>query len=237
MGRPKVSLLSRERIARAALEVADDHGRLTLARLAKHLGVTSPSLYNHVNGLDDVLELMREAIHVERGPKIDQTWPWQEVIRHVAHHDRDSVGQHPWLAADLMISQVTAEEPLASVVDFAEVLRRAGFTAEEVYRIIGTVDLLTAGGALDLGAPERIYPIETELADHALGEALRANPRGRGRADTVFDFAIEAFISALEHRLASRETPLGEDDRRHGTDGSPVPMADLCHGTSQSRRS
>lgn len=204
MGRPKVSLLSRERIARAALEIADDHGRLTLAQLAKYLGVTSPSLYNYVSGLDDVLELMREAIHLEQGPKIDRSWTWQEVLRHVAYHDRNSIGQHPWLAADLMISQVTAEEPIASVVDCAEVLRQAGFTAEEVYRIIGTIDLLTAGGALDLGAPERVYPIETELADHALGETLRANPKGRERADTVFEFAIEAFIEALEHRLAAR---------------------------------
>lgn len=206
MGRPKASeqRLSRERIARAALEIADDHGRLTLAQLAKHLGVTSPSLYNWVSGLDDVLELMREAIHVEQGPKIDRSWPWQEVIRHVAYHDRDSIGQHPWLAADLMISQVTAEQPIASVIDCAEVLREAGFTAEEVYRIIGTIDLLTAGGALDLAAPERVYPIETELADNALGESLRANPKGRERADAIFAFAVDSFIVSLEQLLASR---------------------------------
>ncbi|MDH6180468.1 AcrR family transcriptional regulator [Microbacteriaceae bacterium SG_E_30_P1] len=204
MGRPKVSLLSRERIARAALEVADDHGRLTLTQLAKHLGVTSPSLYNYVGGLDEVLELMRETIHREQGPKIDRSWPWQEVLRHVAYHDRNSIGQHPWLAADLMISEMTAEEPIASVVDFAEVLRGAGFTSEEVYQVIGTVDLLTAGGALDLGAPDQVFPVETESADHALGESLRANPKGRGRADAVFDFAVESLISALELRLASR---------------------------------
>lgn len=204
MARPKVAILSRERIARAGLEIADDRGRLTMAQLAKHLGVASPSLYNHVSGLDEVLELMREAIHVEQGPKIDPSWPWQEVVRHVAYHDRNSIGQHPWLAADLMISQVTAEEPIESVVSFADVLRRAGFTSEEVYRIIGAVDLLTAGGALDLGAPERVYPIETEQADNALGESLRVNPRGRERADAVFEFAVEALITALEQRLDER---------------------------------
>lgn len=204
MARPKVAILSRDRIASAALEIADDHGRLTMAQLAKHLGVTSPSLYNHVNGLDEVLELMREAIHREQGPKIDRSWPWQEVVRHVAYHDRNSIGQHPWLAADLMISQVAAGEPISSVVDFAEVLRNAGFTVEEVYRIIGTVDLLTAGGALDLGAPDRVYPIETELDDTALGESLRANPKGRDRADAVFGFAVESFVAALEKLLEDR---------------------------------
>lgn len=204
MARPKTPLLSREKIARAALEVADDHGRLTMTQLAKRLGVASPSLYNHVADLDEVLELMREVIHLEQGPKIDPSWPWQEVVRHVAYHDRNSIGQYPWLAADLMISQVSAEEPIESVVACAEVLRTAGFTPQEVYQIIGTIDLLTSGGALDLGAPERVYPISTELADHALGEALRANPKGRERANAVFAFAVENLIQALELRLASR---------------------------------
>ena len=205
MARPKVAILSRDRIARAGLEIADDHGRLTMAQLAKHLGVASPSLYNHVSGLDEVLELMRETIHLEQGPKIDPAWSWQEVIRHVAYHDRNSIGEHPWLAADLMISQVTAQAPLDSVVAFADVLRAAGFTPAEVYPIIGAVDLLTAGGALDLGAPERVYPAEMERDDTALGESLLANPRGRERADAVFEFAVESLITALELRLAARD--------------------------------
>lgn len=204
MGRPKQPLLSRERIASAALEVADEHGRLTMAQLAKKLGVGSSALYNHVDGLDGVLELMRETIHIEQGPKIDTSWPWQEVVRHVAYHDRDSIGAHPWIAADLMISEIKAEEPLQSVVDFATVLENAGFTHEEVYLIIGTIDVHTSGGALDIGAPDRIYPIAHELADTALGRALRANPRGRARADAVFEFAIESLIESLERRLAAR---------------------------------
>lgn len=204
MKRSKSPKLTREKIARAALQLADEHGKVTLTQIANHFGVTPPSLYFHVKGMDEILELMRELIHVEQGPKIDRSWPWQEVLRHVAYHDRNSIGQYPWLAADLMISQVTADEPLQSVVDFAAVLREAGFTAEEVYRIIGTVDLLTAGGALDLGAPERVYPIETELSDTALGESLRVNPKGRERANAVFDFAIESLIRSLEAQLDAR---------------------------------
>lgn len=204
MGRTKGPLLTRERIARAALEIADDHGRLTMAALARQLGVGSPALYNYVSGMDGVLELMREAIHVEQGPKIDPSWTWQEVVRHVAYHDRNSIGQHPWIAADLMISQVTAEQPLQSVVDFAEVLEAAGFTTQEVYLIVGAIDLLTAGGAIDLGSPERIYPIETELSETALGRSLRVTAKGRDRADDVFRFAVEAFIAAMEAKLAAR---------------------------------
>jgi AcrR family transcriptional regulator len=48
--------LDRERVLRAAAELADSEGtdHLTLGRLALRLGVRTPSLYNHVAGLPDV---------------------------------------------------------------------------------------------------------------------------------------------------------------------------------------
>ncbi|MFS0892675.1 hypothetical protein [Microbacterium sp. 179-I 3D3 NHS] len=201
MGRPKTALLSRDAIAEAALALIDRNGKVTVSEVAKSLGVSPPSLYNHVSGLDEIVELVRERIHVQQGPKIDTTWSWQEVVRHVAQHDRDSIGQHPWTVADLMISTVEADEALDSVRTFARVLEDAGFEPDDVLAIVGTVDLLTAGGALDLNAPERVYSIEAELADDAFGRALRAAPKGRARADFVFAFAVEALVSALEARL------------------------------------
>ena len=48
--------LSQERVIDAAVDVVNEHGlqALTLARVAERLGVRTPSLYNHVAGLDDV---------------------------------------------------------------------------------------------------------------------------------------------------------------------------------------
>jgi len=48
--------LDSERVVRAAAAVADAEGlpALTLARLAEQLGVRAPSLYAHVEGLDDL---------------------------------------------------------------------------------------------------------------------------------------------------------------------------------------
>lgn len=202
MGRPKVPILSRDAIADAALKLIDRDGKVSVSEIARSLGVSPPSLYNHVSGLDEIVELVRERIHVQQGPKIDPSLPWQDVVRHVAQHDRDSIGAHPWTVADLMISTVSAEEPLESVRTFARVLEDAGFEPDDVLAIIGTVDLLTAGGALDLNAPEQVYPIEAELADDAFGRALRAGQKGRARADAVFSFAVEALIAALEARRA-----------------------------------
>jgi len=46
--------IDRDAVVRAAAKIADDHGwdALTLARVAKKLRVRSPSLYNHVGGLE-----------------------------------------------------------------------------------------------------------------------------------------------------------------------------------------
>jgi AcrR family transcriptional regulator len=48
--------LTRDRVVAAAAQVADEVGwdRLTLAAVAQRLGVARPSLYKHVNGLDDL---------------------------------------------------------------------------------------------------------------------------------------------------------------------------------------
>lgn len=50
---PRVGLTP-DSVAEAAADLVDREGltALTLARLAEHLGVRSPSLYNHVDGLD-----------------------------------------------------------------------------------------------------------------------------------------------------------------------------------------
>lgn len=205
MGRPRVALLSRDAIAEAALRLIDKNGKVTVAEVAKALNVSPPSLYNHISGLDEIIELVRERIHVEQGPKIDPSATWQDVVRHVAQHDRDSIGKHPWAVADIMISTVQADAPVDSVRTFARVLEDAGFDPEDVLGIIGAVDLLTAGGALDLNAPEYVYPVEVMLEDDALGRALRAAPKGRERADFVFRFALESLIAAFEARLAATE--------------------------------
>jgi AcrR family transcriptional regulator len=51
-GRPP--LISRERIVRAAIDIGIE--RASMQRIADRLGVTTPALYGHVSGLDEVLD-------------------------------------------------------------------------------------------------------------------------------------------------------------------------------------
>ncbi|MFF4796176.1 TetR/AcrR family transcriptional regulator [Streptomyces sp. NPDC001276] len=61
-GRPKIPLLSRERIIKAALKIVDEEGldALTTRRLAADLGVKGASLYNHFRDKDDIVVAVAE---------------------------------------------------------------------------------------------------------------------------------------------------------------------------------
>ena len=56
--------LTRERVLRAAVELADERGidALTMRNLGQELGVEAMSLYNHVSNKDDVLDGVVEVI-------------------------------------------------------------------------------------------------------------------------------------------------------------------------------
>jgi AcrR family transcriptional regulator len=56
--------LTRERVLRTAVELADARGieSLTMRNLAKELGVEAMSLYNHVAGKEDVLDGVAEVV-------------------------------------------------------------------------------------------------------------------------------------------------------------------------------
>jgi AcrR family transcriptional regulator len=54
-------------VARRASAIIDEHGvdALTLARVAGELGVATPSLYKHIDGLDDLLGRVAAAVMAE----------------------------------------------------------------------------------------------------------------------------------------------------------------------------
>ena len=59
--------LSRERVLRAALVLADDGGieSLTMRRLGQELQVEAMSLYNHIAGKDDILDGIVDLVFSE----------------------------------------------------------------------------------------------------------------------------------------------------------------------------
>jgi len=121
--------LNRERVVRAAMELADERGidSVTMRELGRRLEVKAASLYNHIAGKDDLLGGMADVVMAE----IDlprEGVGWKEALRRRAVSARAVFARHGW-AAGLMDSRArTGRERLAYVDRVLGVLMEAGFS-------------------------------------------------------------------------------------------------------------
>src|SRR5947199_9005908 len=97
--------LSRERILRAALAIADEHGveALTMRKLGQALGFEAMSLYNHVANKDDVLDGMLDLVLGETELPAEAA-SWDAAVRGSAISVHDALRRHPWACSLLMSS-------------------------------------------------------------------------------------------------------------------------------------
>ena len=100
---PRVPL-TRDRVLRAAIQLADQGGieSLSMRRLGQDLGVEAMSLYNHVANKDDLLDGIADLVVGE----IEVPVPgqdWKATIRGSAVSAYDVLSRHPW-ACGLMMS-------------------------------------------------------------------------------------------------------------------------------------
>src|SRR6478735_4629109 len=90
--------LTRERVLRAALELADTRGfeDLTMRKLAKELGVEAMSLYNHVRNKEDLLAGLVDIVFGEIEVAEPGTVEWRPAMRERARSVREALNRHPW---------------------------------------------------------------------------------------------------------------------------------------------
>lgn len=102
MGRPPHPLLSRDRIVSTALALADSEGleAVSTRRLAAELGVTGPSLYNHVGTkeelLDDLVDTVLARVDTSMFAELSKTNPaWRAALEKWARAYREAIAAHP----------------------------------------------------------------------------------------------------------------------------------------------
>jgi AcrR family transcriptional regulator len=121
--------LSREKVIRAALRLADENGidALSMRKLAQALGVEAMSLYNHVAGKEDVLDGLVELVAGEIGvPPIGGGW--KATLRARALTAHAVLMRHPW-ATLLIVSRLNVGPNMLHHVDATiGCLRDAGFS-------------------------------------------------------------------------------------------------------------
>ncbi|WP_309076350.1 TetR/AcrR family transcriptional regulator C-terminal domain-containing protein [Paenarthrobacter sp.] len=108
-GRPERSAVgpkpehSRNRIATAALRIADQEGlaAVSMRRVAASVGAGAASLYRYVKSHDELVELMMDTVAGEYQLEANGEHPRGRLLN-LAHQGRAIMHRHPWLAPLLL---------------------------------------------------------------------------------------------------------------------------------------
>jgi AcrR family transcriptional regulator len=143
--------LDRDAVVSAAAALADADGlqALTLARLAEGLGVRPPSLYAHVDGLDDIRARLadrgaRELAATVRAAAIGRARG--DALAAVADAYRVYAREHPGTYAALQVATTDAGTEIVEVV--AAVLRGYGLDGDDAIHGVRIVRAALHGFAL-----------------------------------------------------------------------------------------
>jgi AcrR family transcriptional regulator len=147
--------LSRERIAAAAVAIADAAGfaSVSMRRIAQDLGVGTMSLYYYVKTKADLIAAMDDAIMSE---VLVPTLPanWREALMAIAIRTRDVFLRHPW-ALHSMLSVAPGVNAMRHFEQCLEALAATPLTSEQKFTLLATVDDFVFGYALREAATEK----------------------------------------------------------------------------------
>ena len=203
--------LTRERILRAALELADAGGleALSMRRLGDALGYEAMSLYNHVANKDDVLDGILDLVLAEMEPP--DPAGGMASIRSSSVSAHEALTRHPWAASLLMSPLRIRPARLQFMNSLLGALREAGFSAETTYTAYHVLDAHIIGfslwasthgsipaniqddvrGFLDRMLPVDMYP---HLHEHGV-QHLEDGPHRKVR---TFEYALDLLLDGLE---------------------------------------
>ncbi|MFD9637077.1 TetR/AcrR family transcriptional regulator [Streptomyces violascens] len=158
--RPVPAPLSRERIVRAAIQLADADGldAVSLRKVATVLDVGPMRLYGYIDSKEELLDLMVDAVHAEIRPVGDG---WREVLRSLAETTRHAVHEHEWLADLLGGRPQLGPHALA--------------TGEAVMAALGDVDV------------DAVMPVVSAVNAYVIGAVRRETAERRAERATGMD--------------------------------------------------
>ena len=148
MPRPKRTPLTRERVLRAAVALADESGieSLSMRRLGQELGVEAMSLYNHVANKDDLLNGITDL--VLREIELPATGDWKEALRRHAVSAHDVLVSHPWACTLALAPDRSSTASVERAEWMLRQLREGGFSPEVTYHSYHALDAHILGFTL-----------------------------------------------------------------------------------------
>ncbi len=210
--------LSRERVVAAAIAVLDAEGfaGLSMRRVARELDTGAMSLYRHVAGREELLDLALDGLAAEIATP-EPTGEWRSDLAAVAGAVRGALLQRRDLTLLLTARLGRGTSALPGLDRTIGIFLRAGFTPRDAVRSNHALGMYVAGAATweAVGLDGEADP--AARADRAADAAARlgALPAGMvpnlvavadelfaGSSDERFDYGLAALIEGFVARLA-----------------------------------
>jgi len=187
--------LSRERVLRAAVKIADSGGieALTMRRLAEDLGAEAMSLYYHVANKEDVLDGIADTVVAEINDvvrKIDGPSTgvrWKAAVRRRILAAREVLLRHPWAPGVFETRTSTSPVVLLYYDGLLKLMRDGGLSYDLIHHALHA------------------------LGSRALGFAREMFDPGRGTDGEQASAALESMADKIPH-LAGMFTEVAHDD-------------------------
>ncbi|MEV5650139.1 TetR/AcrR family transcriptional regulator C-terminal domain-containing protein [Nocardia sp. NPDC052254] len=208
MPRPRVPLLSRERIREAALELIDRDGlpELSMRKLAAELGVQAASLYGHYPTKNDLLADIAAGIMAGVDTSAFGTGDWRTGLMSWARSYRAALVRHPNFVPHLAAGPGTTEEALRAADAVHGGLVGAGWPPRQATMIGAATRYVVMGstvGSFSRGFVDDVQVYRDRYPHLEQAHLLRA------KADEIdaesFELALESFVSGLEIRFTAIE--------------------------------
>lgn len=204
-GRAQLTLA---RIVEVGIAIADEGGvpAVSMARLADRLGHATMALYRHVDGKEQLLRLMQDAVWETPPPRDGHDW--KARAREWAMHQVALLSAHPWLL-DLPIPPADMPGQLALVEAGLAALAETALPMRERLVVLmllsGTARSLVAA-ARDLSgadAARATLEVASEEGFERVQEAAREGAFDGSYSDVVA-FSISTVLDGVEVRLSNR---------------------------------
>ncbi|WP_432512085.1 TetR/AcrR family transcriptional regulator [Kineococcus sp. SYSU DK001] len=197
-GRPPRPVLTAEGITAEAVRLLEERGQdgLTMAALARRLGVAPSALYNHVATKADVLRAVQDDVNRRIDCSGFADLPWDEALARWARSYRDAYARHPALVPVMAVTPVeSAPHTVAMYEQVCAGLLAGGWPPHLVTNVVVAVESFVLGSALDTQAPTGIFD-PGRLPAPALRAATAARPGG-DTARAAFDLGLDALLAGL----------------------------------------
>ncbi|MEI5994546.1 TetR/AcrR family transcriptional regulator C-terminal domain-containing protein [Candidatus Enterococcus mansonii] len=151
--------LSKEKIIQAAFDLLEDNpelDKLSMRKVAKKLAVQAPAIYWHVENKQALLQSMAEEIENHFIPPQKQE-NWKETIHAYMENYYELFQQYP-CAIEIEIHTVPAyPSRLRNLDDMLGILHEAGFSIEQSYTTITSLQHLLFGMLMDSTEEKKLY--------------------------------------------------------------------------------